>query len=326
MIEGVDVSKWQTGECPSAGFYVVRLGYSLTEDERATQHVQYARNNGVPVGGYWAMYQGASGPAQADRCFEIAQRLGIAGQPMFSDAEQFPTATSTLTLNTVVTFITRMQALNGHCGIYSGHWIKERGGVTAGADYGWVADWRVNWERPAEWSLDFTKIRQYGQSVLCSGWDGDRWLRADDQFNDFWRVDNVSDVTDGMQAFMDNPDQPVDAAWPANKKLAFRALKRAYSNPPAIPGPEGPSGPAGPEGPVGPGGPQGVQGPSGPQGVQGSQGVEGPQGVQGETGPQGLSGPQGVEGPQGPAGPPGLKGDKGDTPTGDFPVTGKVTL
>ncbi len=307
MIEGVDVSKWQTGDYPWAQFYVVRLGYSNSTDYLAEQHVRFAKNHSIPVGGYWALYEAAGGTIQATKCFNVMQALGIVGQPVFADAEQFQDAAQTLTLDTVKTFVAEMQRLNGHCGIYSGSWIKARGGVTAGADYGWVADWRVSWERPAGWSLDFTRVRQYGQSIYGDV-DGDRWLRADDEFNAFWRVEDVSDLSDGIQAFMDDPTQEVLDTWPAQKKLGFRALRRAYNNPPAVPGPGGPSGPAGPQGPTGP------------------QGVIGPQGVQGETGLQGVPGAAGPEGPQGPTGPQGPKGDKGDTPTGEFPVAGTVTL
>src|SRR6266498_2467506 len=114
MIEGVDVSKWQTGDYPKAQFYVVRLGYSLTEDEQAAHHVQFARSHGIPVGAYWALYQAAGGVKQANACFARMQQLGLVDQPVFGDAEQFQDESQILTLDTVRAFIARMQVLNQH--------------------------------------------------------------------------------------------------------------------------------------------------------------------------------------------------------------------
>jgi hypothetical protein len=198
-VEGVDISKYQSGEYAGAGFYFVRLGAYQTVDPLAKQHVTYAQAHGIPVGGYWVVYEGVSGGTQAEQCYAVMQQLNL--YRIAVDAEQFP-GTATLTLQTVQDFVARMKQLNGDCGIYSGYWIKARGGGTAGADWGWLADYTAN-DRPSGWSVEFEKFWQYTSSGGTL--DKDRYL-GDDPVADWFGGDNMAALDDyifGREAFID---------------------------------------------------------------------------------------------------------------------------
>jgi GH25 family lysozyme M1 (1,4-beta-N-acetylmuramidase) len=155
--EGVDVSKYQSGYDPNVGFVIVRLGANLTTDPLASQHVAFAKTHNIPVGGYWVVYEAASGAQQANACWSVMKALGVSRVAV--DAEQFK-GTSILTLNTVIGFVGRMKVLNGDCGIYSGYWIKAHGGGTCGADWGWLANYTA-FDLPSGWSPAFTVLWQY---------------------------------------------------------------------------------------------------------------------------------------------------------------------
>jgi hypothetical protein len=291
-LTGVDVSKWNADDYPGEDLYVVRLGFSMTEDYRADQHTAFARAHGIPYGGYWALYDGTySGATQAAKCYQLMVQYGVFRVAV--DAEQFSGA-PTLQLQTVKDFVAKMQELNGDCGIYSGHWIKEHGGVTCGADWGWLADWTA-FDLPSGWSPAFTTLWQY--TSTNGTLDRDRYMANDDIIT-WFRGDDMSYVT-GMQKFADayrtaNGDPgPPPAILDPNEVQGWRDARLLANNPPAVPGPAGPTGPAG---------------------------------QNGAAGPVGPTGPTGQTGPAGPAGPKGDKGDAGPAPSGNYPMTGTVTI
>jgi hypothetical protein len=226
VIEGVDVSKYQSGDYAWAKFYIVRLGYSLTEDYMAGRHIAFAKAHGIPHGGYWFIYNTATGAAQAQACFNVMTTLEIVGRPIFADAE------GDANPNTVREFIDRMKRLNAHCGMYSGYWIKSHGGGTLGAAYGWLADYRSDWSWPINWPPAFRKLHQYTSFKDGIHLDRNYWRAPDAEFAAFWNVteDPSSDemafteFADGQDAFL--AGKPISQDWSADKKRGWRTEKR----------------------------------------------------------------------------------------------------
>jgi hypothetical protein len=278
-MSGIDISKYQVGDYTSADFYVVRLGSSITEDDRAAQHTSFARSHDIPYGGYWALYEGFTGAYQARICYDLMKKYGVFR--IAADAEQFLGA-SLLTLRTVEDFVSRMQTLNGDCGIYSGSWIKEHGGGTAGANWGWLADWSA-FDRPAGWSLSFTKLWQTGNSG--GSLDTDMYL-GDAALPDWFKGDTaeMSYVT-GIQKYTDKARSvghdpgPAPDIFDADTSSGWNDARFLANHPPAVPGPQGDRGPAGPAGTPG------ATGPAGATGATGATGPEGPAGADGGSVP-----------------------------------------
>lgn len=261
---GIDISQYQSSFDTTVDFVIIRLGYSVSEDPLAAQHTTTAKNKGIPYGGYWALYEGHSGHDQAVACYNLMQKYGV--YRIAVDAEQFPGA-ATLTLQTVQDFIKTMQALNGDCGIYSGYWIKAHGGGTAGADWGWLADYTA-FDRPSGWSTAFTLLWQYTSSNGTL--DKDHFYGADLSW--FAGGDEMAfaDYRDGVDAaqtkavnvnFGDigaaDTAKPKDfqagwndVRWQVNR-LKGRDGKDGKDGADGAPGVAGPAGPAGPQGPKG---------------------------------------------------------------------------
>lgn len=245
VYEGIDISQYQASFNTNVDFVIIRLGYSITEDPRASDHVGRAKANNVPYGGYWALYEGYTGTKQAEVCYALMRKYGV--YRVAVDAEQFPHAT-TLTMQTVRDFITRMQELNGDCGIYSGYWIKAHGGGTAGADWGWLADYTAR-ELPSGWTTAFAPLWQYTSSngtLDCDRlYDHDpaTWFAGGDEMG-------YADFKAGVKASKNGDNLPANAS--DDFTFGYNMEARATNNPKPVPGPQGPKGDPGATGPQGP--------------------------------------------------------------------------
>ena len=134
-------------------------------------------------------------------------------------------------------------------------------------------------------------------------------VTADDGKNGVAAIDVTIDVTDVVEAPINNPEtvsQPftqVPAPLPAAQPVTVAPVVIVNEK-----------GDLGSQGPLGR---QGQQGEAGSAGVSGPQGRPGQQGQRGEAGPDGVAGLQGPQGPRGSAGPPGDNGSSGvDGPRG----------
>ena len=134
-------------------------------------------------------------------------------------------------------------------------------------------------------------------------------VTADDGKNGVAAIDVTIDVTDVVEAPINNPEtvsQPftqVPVPLPAAQPVTVAPVVIVNEK-----------GDLGSQGPLGR---QGQQGEAGSAGVSGPQGRPGQQGQRGEAGPDGVAGLQGPQGPRGSAGPPGDNGSSGvDGPRG----------
>ena len=192
--EGVDLSRYNTADYDWAAFVIVRLGSVMADDPLRSQHTDFARARKIPLGSYWFLYDSTSitPEQQAEHAFQLQRDLGLDGVPHFADCE------GELSTDTAKRYIARMQQLRGDCGIYSGWWVKSRGGPTLGADYGWLPEYHDTYTLPAQWTSAFTKVWQWTSSNGTL--DRDRFLGTQDEMVYFFGGDMaaVDDLLDGM--------------------------------------------------------------------------------------------------------------------------------
>lgn len=192
--EGVDLSRYQATDYDWAEFVIVRLGSVYADDVRREQHTTFARDRGIPLGSYWFLYDHdlISPEEQATDAYGLQIDLGLERAPHFADCE------GELSTETAKRYIAEMRRLRGNCGIYSGWWIKSRGGPTLGADYGWLPEYHDTYVLPAGWTAEFTKVWQYTSSGGTL--DRDRFLGTAEEMTDFFggEMGAVDDVLKGM--------------------------------------------------------------------------------------------------------------------------------
>lgn len=167
---GADVSQYNVGNTfEGLGFVVIRASSAdggLHEDSQVDEHVKLARRHRIPFGLYH--FAANEDPiAQANLIVGTAQRLGALRKGdigIVIDCEAaLDTSVAQQVINATKGQLNRSPSVHRtEVGIYSGNWVKERGGETFGADWGWVAQWGTDRPTlPRHWHRGFTRLWQY---------------------------------------------------------------------------------------------------------------------------------------------------------------------
>ena len=155
-------------------FVIIRVSSGdggLHADDRAAQHIAEARKANKPFAFYHFLGR-VGGKVEAQFAVRTMDKLGVWGHKLFCDYE------GTSTRSDAIAFIAEAKRLmrpgkwryrlRKRVGLYSGSTIKESGGGTLDASFGWLADYNA-YDRPEGWSTTFARFWQYDSTSISRG-------------------------------------------------------------------------------------------------------------------------------------------------------------